>query len=150
MKKTLHRSHDLMPLGSEFKNFLGDFWSFPTIFDSPSWEKNTSFLPAMDISQTEKEFEITADIPGFDPKDIEVHVENEGIVISGKHEDKKQENEKNYLRVERSSGSFYRKVNFPPSADLENVTCKSKNGVLFVRIPKRKEAEKKALKIEVE
>lgn len=148
--KNTHHPHRIVPFEGGLKNLLGDFWSFPTVFDSPLWDQNQSFLPAMDIKELQKSFEIIADLPGFDPKNIQVEVENDGIIISGKHEKKEESNKANYLRMERSMGSFYRKISFPPSADLEHVTCRSMHGVLTVIIPKRSEAQKKSLPIEVQ
>lgn len=150
MKNTHHRSRDIVPFEGGLKNFLGDFWSFPTIFDSPHWDRPASYLPDMDISENENQFEVLADLPGFDPADISVEVESDGLVIQGKQEKKEEEKDKNYLRLERQTGSFYRKVNFPPSADLQNLHCRSKNGVLSITIPKRKEAQKKSFKIHTE
>ncbi|MCF7906151.1 Hsp20/alpha crystallin family protein [Candidatus Gracilibacteria bacterium] len=143
-------SQSLSPFEGAWDNFLGDFWSFPTIFDSHLWDRQSSFLPSMDIAENEKEFQVTADLPGFSPENISVEIEDDGIVVSGKHENEQEEKEKNFLRRERSFSSFCRKVNFPSHADLENVKCKSKDGVLTITVPKRPEAKKKSLKIEVE
>ncbi|MCF7917877.1 Hsp20/alpha crystallin family protein [Candidatus Gracilibacteria bacterium] len=104
----------------------------------------------MDISETDKEFQITADLPGFDPQDVNVEVEEDGIAISGKHESEEKKEDTNYLRCERRSGSFYRKVVLPHSADLLKIKCKSRNGVLHVSIPKKDDSKRKSVKIEVE
>jgi len=140
----------MSPFERTADNFLGDFWSFPTIFDSSWWDQGKSFSPSMDISENEESFQIKADLPGFDPKNISVEVEDDGLVISGHYEAENEDKKKNYLRRERSCGSFSRKVNFPSNADLENVKCKSKDGTLKIVIPKRPESKKKSLKIEIE
>jgi len=140
----------LTPFSGGLNNFWDDFWGFPSLFQNKAWGENSSFLPSLDVSETDKEFQIQADLPGFDSKDISVEIEDSGIVISGKKDSTSEDKGKNYLRCERSSGSFYRKVNFPPNADLENVKCKSKNGVLSITIPKLQETKKKEVKIEIE
>ncbi|MCF7812444.1 Hsp20/alpha crystallin family protein [Candidatus Gracilibacteria bacterium] len=135
-------------------NFFDDFWNFPSVFDQPRWGlqmQEGNFLPSIDVSENEKEFEITADLPGFDPKNINVDIEDDGLAISGKHESENKEEDKNYLRCERQSGSFYRKIGLPSSAELLKTKCTSKNGVLHITVPKKEENKKsKSVKIEVE
>ena len=94
----------------------------------------SDWVPAVDIKEDSEAFLIMADIPGVDPKDIEVHMENGLLTIKGEKESEKKEEKAGYKRVERSYGSFYRRFSLPDTADPEKITAKSNHGVLEVRI----------------
>jgi len=132
-----------------FGSFFNDFW----LSDTPNSylsKEDQDFLPAMDISELKTKFKLKVDLPGFDPKNINVGVEDDSIVLSGKQESENEQEEENFIRKERTSGSFYRKISFPSSADLDKVSCKSKHGTLVVSIPKKTEKQKKNVEIEIE
>ncbi|MGE4071536.1 MAG: Hsp20/alpha crystallin family protein [Lysobacterales bacterium] len=107
----------------------------------------SQWAPHVDIKEEPNRFVIQADIPGVDPKDIEVHMEKGILSIKGerKHE-AKQENEK-YTRVERSHGVFYRRFALPDSADAEGISAHGKHGVLEIVIPKRPETTPRRITI---
>ncbi|MCB1612667.1 MAG: Hsp20/alpha crystallin family protein, partial [Xanthomonadales bacterium] len=107
----------------------------------------SQWAPHVDIKEEPGRFVIQADIPGVDPKDIEVHMEKGILSIKGerKHE-AKQENEK-YTRVERSHGVFYRRFALPDSADAEGISANGKHGVLEIIIPKRPETTPRRIAI---
>lgn len=94
------------------------------------------WTPAVDIKEEKDAYVIHADIPGVDPKDIEVHMENGVLSVKGERESEKKEEREGYKRIERSKGSFFRSFSLPDSVDGDNISAKSKNGVLEVRIPK--------------
>jgi len=94
------------------------------------------WTPAVDIKEEKDAYVIHADIPGVDPKDIEVHMENGVLTVKGQRESEKKEEREGYKRIERSKGSFYRSFSLPDSVDGDNISAKSKHGVLEVRIPK--------------
>jgi HSP20 family protein len=77
----------------------------------------SDWTPAVDIKEQDDAFVIVADIPGVDPKDIEVHMENGVLSIKGERESEKKEEKEGYKRVERSYGSFYRRFSMPETAD---------------------------------
>lgn len=104
--------------------------------------------PAVDIKESEKAFHLVADIPGVDPKDIDIHMENGVLTIKGEREFSKDEEKEGYKRVERSYGSFYRRFSMPETADAEKIAAKSHNGVLEITIPKQEKVQ--ARKIEVQ
>ena len=151
--KNTHRIRDnrntFVPLKGGVSEFLNDFWRFPSFTDD-SWGGDQSFLPTLDISETEKEFVIEVDLPGFDPKNVNVEVEDGMIVLNGMQESEKEEKKKNYHRRERVTGSFYRTVKLPPSAELEKIHCRSRHGTLTATVPKKKGTEKRNITIEVE
>ena len=106
-----------------------------------------SWMPAMDVYETEDEIVATLELPGIDPDDVEVSVEDSTLSISGKREFTSEVKEENFHRVERRYGSFARAVTLPQTADTEKVKASFDRGVLTVEIPKVEKA--KPRKIEV-
>src|SRR6266705_2408146 len=100
----------------------------------------TPWAPAVDIYETEHELVVKADLPDVDPQDLDIRVEN-------KFENKV--NEENYLRVERSYGSFSRSFQLANSVNSEAIKADYQNGVLTLSIPKREEAKPKQIKVNV-
>jgi len=107
----------------------------------------SDWVPAVDIKEEKDSFVIVADIPGVDPKDIEVHMENGMLTIKGEKESEKKEEREGYKRVERSYGSFYRRFSLPDTADAEKITAKSNNGVLEVRIGKQEQVQPRKISV---
>jgi len=96
-----------------------------------------NWAPSVDISENEKSFTLLADIPGVDPKDIEISMEKGVLTIKGERSSEKVDEGENYRRVERQSGQFYRRFTLPDSADANKVEAKSEHGVLKITIPKQ-------------
>ncbi|MCB1786145.1 MAG: Hsp20/alpha crystallin family protein [Chromatiaceae bacterium] len=107
----------------------------------------SDWVPAVDIKEEQDSFLIVADIPGVDPKDIEVHMENGMLTIKGEKESEKKEEKEGYKRVERTFGSFYRRFSLPDTADPEKITAKSNNGVLEVRIGKHEKVQPRKIAV---
>jgi HSP20 family protein len=107
----------------------------------------SDWVPAVDIKEEKDSFVIVADIPGVDPNDIEVHMENGMLTIKGEKESEKKEEREGYKRVERSFGSFYRRFSLPDTADAEKITAKSNNGVLEVRIAKQEQVQPRKISV---
>jgi HSP20 family protein len=97
----------------------------------------SAWVPAVDIKEEAQQFVIEADIPGVDPKDIEIFMENGVLTLKGERQSVNEEEAKNYKRVERTHGTFYRRFSLPDTADAEKVTASGQNGVLQITIPKR-------------
>lgn len=97
----------------------------------------SDWSPAVDVKEEETQFIINADIPGVNPDDIDVHMDNGTLTISGERESEKKDERDGYKRVERSYGSFLRRFNLPDSADAEAISAKSNHGVLEITIPKK-------------
>jgi len=115
--------------------------------DEGSSVATSDWVPAVDIREENDSFVIVADIPGVDPKDIEVHMENGMLTIKGEKESEKKEEREGYKRVERSFGSFYRRFSLPDTADAEKITAKSDNGVLEVRIAKQEQVQPRKIAV---
>ncbi len=110
----------------------------------------TTWAPAVDIQETENELVLKADLPGLDEKDIDVRIENNTLTVRGERKFEKQVSEDNYLRVERSYGSFSRSFTLPNTINTEAIRAEYKNGVLTVQMPKRAESKPKQVKVNVE
>lgn len=105
------------------------------------------WAPRVDLEETDREILVKADLPGVDPKNVEVTVENGVLTVRGERKEEREEKKKNYHRVERFAGSFYRAVALPPGADADKVTATSANGVVTVSIPKKAEAQPKKIAV---
>lgn len=127
------------------ESFWDPFQSFPSLTSS-----FTSIdMPKSDIYETDKEFVAEIEVPGYDPKNLEVNVENGRVVIQGKTEESKEDKDRHYFRKQRSYGSIYQEIGIPSYVDAADASCKFKNGTLTVHLPK-KQKEKKLLSIEAE
>jgi HSP20 family protein len=109
----------------------------------------SAWAPAVDVYETEHELVVKADLPEVDPKDLDIRVENNILTISGERKFEKKVNEENYLRVERSYGSFARSFTLANTVNPEAIKADYQNGVLTLSIPKREEAKPKQIKVNV-
>ena len=108
-----------------------------------------SWAPPVDIYETEDAIVLKAELPGIDPKDVEVRVEDNTLYLKGERNYEKEINEQNYHRIERSYGSFARSFSLPNSISAEKVKAEYKDGLLTLTMPKREEAKPKTIKIDV-
>lgn len=108
----------------------------------------SDWSPKIDIKDEDKHYLIRADIPGVDPKDIEVHLENGVLTIKGEKETKTEDKTEDYIRVERSTGTFLRRFTLPETVDAENIKAKSKHGVLEVIVPKSTKNSSRKISVE--
>jgi HSP20 family protein len=123
---------------------------FNDTFQRTDEEANlTTWAPAVDIYETEHELVVKADLPEVDPKDLDVRVENNILTIRGERKFEKKVNEENYLRVERSYGSFARSFTLSSTVNSEAIKADYQNGVLTLSIPKREETKPKQIKVNV-
>jgi HSP20 family protein len=109
----------------------------------------TAWAPAVDIYETEQELVLKADLPDVNPKDLDIRVENNILTIRGERKFEKKVNEENYLRVERSYGSFARSFTLANTVNSEAIKAEYHSGVLTLSIPKREEAKPKQIKVNV-
>lgn len=97
----------------------------------------SSWAPAVDIREEETRFVLHADLPGIEPKDIEITMDQGVLTIKGQRDISKDEESEGYRRIERARGTFYRRFSLPDTADAANIQAEGKNGVLEVVIPKK-------------
>lgn len=120
--------------------------SFPGRSDNSAL---TTWAPAVDIYETENELVVKADLPDVSEKDLDVRIENNTLTIRGERKFEKKVEEENYLRVERTYGSFSRSFSLPNTVNSEAIKADYKNGVLTVELPKRAESKPKQIKVNV-
>jgi len=113
-------------------------------------ERTGQWLPAIDIREEEDKFLISADLPGVDPKDIDISLENNLLTLKGKREEVHEEKKGSFYRMERMQGQFYRQFTLPIAVDSKHITAKSKQGVLEVIVPKKEKTEIKKIEVKVE
>ena len=109
----------------------------------------TSWAPAVDIYETPNELVVKADLPDIHEQDIDVRVENNLLTIRGERKFEKSVSEENFLRVERTYGSFSRSFSLPNTVNAETIGAEYKNGVLTVTLPKREESKPRQVKVTV-
>jgi HSP20 family protein len=124
---SLHREIDR--LFDEFTGFgLTRFGEFEDRFGA--------FNPRVDVTETDKEIKVAAELPGLDEKDIEVLLSGNLLTISGEKKAEQEEKRENYYRMERSYGSFQRSVQLPAEVDEDKIEATFKKGVLTISLPK--------------
>ena len=106
------------------------------------------WVPAVDIVEEKDRYVLRADVPGVKPEDIDVNMENGILSVSGERHDESTEEAEGMRRVERVSGRFYRRFNLPDTADAEEISAKSANGILEVLIPKQAEIQARRIAVE--
>lgn len=108
----------------------------------------SDWAPAVDIREDKDAYVLHADLPGVDPKDIEVHMENGVLTIRGERKSETKEERENYKRVERVYGTFFRSFTLPDTADSEKISAKQDKGVLEIRIPKQEKVQPRRITVE--
>jgi HSP20 family protein len=108
------------------------------------------WLPSLDVAETKGDLVVKAELPGMDPKDIEISLSEGVLTIRGEKKQEKEEKEEGYHVIERSYGSFTRSIRLPKDVQNDKINASFKNGVLKVVLPKSEEAKKREIKIKVE
>jgi len=108
-----------------------------------------NFVPAVDIYEDEQSITVKAELPGVDPKDVDVRVENNTLTIKGERKFEKEEKEENFHRIERRYGTFVRSFTLPNTVDTDNVKADYENGLLKIQLAKRAEAKPKQIKVNI-
>jgi len=138
-----------------FDDFGHSFLRSPfrrSMFDiEPFWQREISWagVPVVDIAEKDDAYEITAELPGMDEKNVEVTVSNGNLIIKGEKKEEKEEKKKDYYLSERHYGSFERHFPVPDAVDAEKIAASFKKGILTVTLPKKAEAKTPTKTIEV-
>jgi HSP20 family protein len=104
---------------------------------APEW------APRVDVEETDKELVVKADLPGVDPKDVDVSVTEGALVLRGEKKEVREDKKKNYHRVERFIGKFYREIPLPAGVDPDKIAATCGKGVVTVTIPRKPEIQAK-------
>lgn len=107
-----------------------------------------NWCPAVDIKEEEDRFVIYADLPGVDPKQIEITMDQGVLTLKGCRSDEKKEESEGYKRVERITGSFYRCFNLPDTADADRIEARGKDGVLEITLPKQEKVQPRRVSVQ--
>lgn len=126
----------------DFDPFVADGFG-----DNGSSVVTSHWRPAVDVKEEGDRYVILADVPGVDPKDIEVSMENGSLSIRGERKAEKEEDRDGFHRVERVRGTFYRRFTLPDTADTEKVEAHGKDGVLEIVIPKHKKLQPRRIAV---
>ncbi|TCO76008.1 heat shock protein Hsp20 [Plasticicumulans lactativorans] len=132
LQKELERLFDPRALGNE---------------DSSS-VATCDWIPAVDIREEANRFVIHADIPGVDPKDIDITMENGVLTLKGERLSERKDEREGYKRVERARGTFYRRFGLPDTADAGRISARGANGVLEIVIPKQEYTQPRKITVE--
>ncbi|THG86306.1 Hsp20/alpha crystallin family protein [Pseudomonas sp. A-1] len=108
----------------------------------PFWRRELSFagMPAVDIIEKDDAFEITAELPGMDEKNVQVKLSNGNLTITGEKKDEREEKKKDYYLSERHYGSFQRTFGLPEGVDADKIEAQFAKGVLTLKLPKKPES----------
>jgi HSP20 family protein len=115
--------------------------------DDDSHGAVSDWMPAVDVHETKDAFLLRADLPGVDPKDIDITMENGVLTLRGRRQSETTQEERGYRRIERVSGEFYRRFTLPDVADADAISAKTDHGVLTVRIGKRPDVQPKRIEV---
>jgi len=137
---------DLMTTQREFDRLFKE--AFTPFFGEAELSTRT-WAPAVDIFETESDIVLKAELPGVNPNDVEIKVEDSTLYLKGERKFEKEVKEESYHRIERSYGSFARSFSLPNSINAEKVKAEYKDGLLTLTLPKREEAKPRAIKIDV-
>jgi len=106
-----------------------------------------AFAPQMNVAETEKEYELTFDLPGLKPEEVKVEMQEGQLTVSGERKVEKEDEGKTWHTVERRYGSFRRSISLPTSVKDDEIDAEFKHGVLHVRLPKRPEVMPKQIQV---
>jgi HSP20 family protein len=124
------------PLFEVVDRFFGDR-GWPSLASKEADEPaSSSWVPAVDLRETEEAFFVTAELPGLSKKNIDISLEGKTLTISGERTFKKEGENDNYHRVEREYGSFRRSFSLPTAIEADKVSAKFKDGLLTLSVPK--------------
>ena len=140
--------HEPWRLVTRLHRDLDRLMGAPPVGNDDETSAVASWIPAIDIREEEKQFVLHADLPGVDPANIEVTLENGVLTIRGRRELTERDERSGYRRVERVSGEFFRRFGLPDTADSQSVKARYTNGVLEVTIPKQPQVLPRRISVE--
>ena len=150
-----NRATSASDLASPFSAFQQDLDSifgdsFPSVFSQFADENGKSILPArVDMSESDDEIEIIADMPGMDEKDIDITFQDNVLTLKGERKSESEDKNRQFTRVERSHGTFVRRIAIPTEIQEEDIKADFSKGVLKIILPKSHDVRKSTRKIEV-
>jgi HSP20 family protein len=149
-KENVPARNTLGALRSEMDRLFDSFVHEPFgMLDWPAFTGVEKWWPAIDVAETDKNLTIRAEVPGIDPKEIDVSVSGDQLVISGEKKETSERKGDGYLHNETRYGSFHRAIPLPEGVDSEHVDAQYANGVLTLTLPKSPAVAAKRIEIKV-
>lgn len=131
-----------------FKPFYGDFGRrFDEVAEGTAAEGN--WHPSVDVYERDDSYVLKADLPGVSKEDIKIDVDKNTLTLKGEKKSEEKVEKKNYVKVERSYGSFSRSFSLSDKVNTEDIKANYKDGVLEITLPKKEEAKPKEIKVEI-
>jgi len=127
-----------------FAELMEEFWRDPF----GTFLGRQDMFPALDMSEDDKQVVVTAELPGMDPKDVDISIDKGVLTLKGEKKFEEEEKKENYHRIERSYGSFRRSVSLPTEVAEDKVKARFKDGVLKITLPKSEQTAAKKIQIE--
>jgi len=140
---------DLVTLQDRMNRIFDDAFRGSRGASEEEWALGGSWAPVVDIHEQDGNLVLKAELPGIDPKDVDVRVENNVLTLRGERKLDSEVKRENYHRVERSYGSFSRSFTLPSVVDTDKIKAEFKDGVLRLVLPKKEEAKPKQISISV-
>jgi len=151
-RKKERKADALMRADRDFEEMFREF--FEDMFHSwvlAPWRREglprLGFNPDVDVSESDKEYNVSIELPGLSKDEIEVSLDEGSLIVSGEKREGREEEKGDYVRVERSYGSFRRRISLPAEVDESAVEATYKNGVLRIKLPKSEDARGERIKI---
>jgi HSP20 family protein len=140
---------ELYSLQNQLSRLFQDSFGSSQSGQGDDFLSTSSFVPPVDVYEDEHNVFIRAEVPGIDPNDLDIKVENNVLTIRGERKWNKEEKEENFHRVERRYGSFARSFTLPNTVNTDDVNAGYNNGILELKLGKRAEAKPKQIKVGV-
>ena len=137
----------LLDLQDRINTMFGELFRGTSVM--PWGEERLEWLPALNISETDEEVRVTAELPGVDPASVDISLTEDMLTIRGEKKEEQEEKRRDYHRIERCYGSFIRTVSLPSAVDADKVEATFQDGVLTINMPKREEAKTRKVRVEV-
>ena len=143
---TIWKNREMSKMRKDIERLFNRFWSD---FGTGAFPEGGFGGPFIDVSETNESVIVKAELPGIDPKDVEIYVTGNNLILRGEKREEKVEESAMYHRVERKFGSFSRSLSLPCKVESDDIKSTYKNGVLKVVMPKCKEQKGSSVKINV-
>ena len=134
---------ELAALQNEMGRWMGQMMGGQTT----STENGTTWLPAVDVRETDKDLVLSFDLPGIKEDDIDVELDDNVLTVTGRREREEKESGDRFYRYERRFGTFTRSITLPTGVDENSISADYTNGVLEVHVPKPEEPKPKRIQV---
>jgi len=139
----------------QFSQIWNSMWPWPSrsfgrsAAPSTQQMRNAAWAPTMDIYEQDGDLVVKADLPGVKKEDIDIELDQDALILKGQRQSENEVREENYYRVERSTGTFYRRLPLPGNVSPDQVKANFNDGVLEVRLPKPEQEQSQRKKIPI-